>query len=180
MKKLVAVLLISILTVSMSSCSDVYDETIISDVELYDTIWELPERRVSETSMLFPNEIQEEQVERFNCQHTTYRLLGTGWQIELTILFDENTFNVEKDRLSNLCGNSIVCGESTYFDQPAYATVWNWNGCFEYAVINEREKSIGYVYLQLIETEDLSVDPAYVPHPYEMQLDDSRAYSAYL
>ena len=163
----------------MCSCSNVYDETIISNIKLYDTIWTLPERRVSETSSLFPSIIEEETVINFRCKHTTYQLVGTGWQVELTVKYSDNSFYDEVKRLNELCYNSIICGESKYFDIPAYASVWNHICCFEYAVVNEEDKTIGYLYLQLINKDDLEISPLYIPKQYEMDYTDSLAYTIY-
>ena len=179
MKKYGLILLSFILILSLSSCDNVYKETIISDIEEYDEIWTLPERRVSETSVLFPNNVTKEQCLTFYCRHTTFQLLGTGWQISLEIQYDDLQYFSEIDRLNALCDNSPVCGLSEHFDNATYATVWNWNSCFEYAVIDEKEKTICYIYLQLIEKEDLMVNSKYIPKGYEMQLNDSNVYSAY-
>ena len=101
-------LTIFIFIVLMCSCSNVYDETIISDIKLYDTIWTLPERRVSETSILFPSVIEDENVINFRCKHTTYQLVGTGWQVELTVKYSDDSFYDEVKRLNELCHNSII------------------------------------------------------------------------
>ena len=172
-------LTIFIFIVLMCSCSNVYDETIISDIKLYDTIWTLPERRASETSILFPSIIEEEKVINFRCKHTTYQLVGTGWQVELTVKYSDDLFYDEVKRLNELCYNSIICGESKYFDMPAYASVWNHIGCFEYAVVNEEDKTIGYLYLQLIDKDDLEISSPYIPQQYEMDYTDFEAYTIY-
>ena len=179
MKKYILILLSFILALSLSSCSDVFEETIISDIEEYDRIWELPERRVSETSILFPDNVSKEQCLSFNCKHTTYQLLGTGWQVSLEIRYDDPQYFSEIERLNNLCINSPICGVSGYFNNSAYASVWNWNSCFEYAVVDEKEKTVCYIYLQLIEKDSLTIDNKYIPKGYEMQLSNSKSYSVY-
>ena len=179
MKKYVLILISFVLTLGLSSCSDIYEEIIISDIEEYDNIWTLPERRVGETSVMFPNNVNEEQCVTFICKHTTYQLLGTGWQLLLEIRYDDSLYFSEIDRLNNLCGNSPIRGISEYFGNPAYATVWNWNGCFEYAVVDEKEKTVCYIYLQLIEEDNLILDKKYIPEGYEMQLGNFETYSIY-
>ena len=179
MKKYVLILISFILILSLSSCSDIYKETIISDIGEYDTVWTLPERRAGEASVLFPKNVNREQCVTFICKHTTYQLLGTGWQLSLEIRYDDSLYFSEIDRLNNLCGKSPVRGNSEYFGNPAYATVWNWNSCFEYAVIDEKEKTVCYIYLQLIEKDNLILDAKYIPEGYEMHLSNSEAYSVY-
>ena len=179
MRKVVVILFILILCFNLFSCSDVYEEIIISDIKEYDDIWSLPERRVHETSVLFPNSVSEEECVEFICRHTTYLPLGTGWQILLRIKYDDDRFISEINRLNNLCENSPICGYSENFDDYAYATVWNWNSCFEYAIIDEKEKTVSYIYLQLIEKKDLFIEDEYIPKEYEMQLTDSQRHSFY-
>ena len=180
MGKGILIIIISfVLVLSLTSCRDAYEEMIITDIEEYDDIWKLSERRVDETSLLFPKCINEGQYIAFICKHTTYQLIGTGWQVLLEIRYDDSMFFSEVDRLNNLCIDSLVCGYSKYFDNLAYAAVWNWNSCFEYALIDEKEKSICYIYLQLIEKDDLIIDKRYVPKEYEMQLNNSKDYSVY-
>ena len=179
MKKPVLIILCFSLTLSLLSCSGVYEEVIVSDINDYSNMWLLPERRVDEASRLFPDNVTEEQCVAFICKHTTYQLLGTGWQLLLEIRYDDSIYFSEIDRLNNLCGNSPVCGNSEYFDSPTYATVWNWNSCFEYAVVDEKEKTVCYIYLQLIEKDNLIVNKEYIPEGYEMQLSNSKSYSVY-
>ena len=178
MKK-IFILICFILTLSLISCSNVYEEIIISDIKEYDSIWSLSERRVAEGSLLFPNNVTKEQSISFLCKHSTYRWLGTGWQLVLEVKYSDKVFLEEVNRLDNLCIDSPVCGSSEYFENPTYATVWNWNGCFEYAVIDEKEKTICYIYLQLIANNDLTIDERYIFKGYEMQLTDSETYSVY-
>lgn len=183
MRRKLMMIVIFVLSMGLfCSCSDEYEQTVISDIKLYGTIWNLSERRVSETSELFPNsaEIASEEVINFHCKHTTYQMVGTGWQVELAVKYNDDSFYNEVNRLSKLCDSSIICGESKYFDVPAYASVWNHIGCFEYAVVNEKDKTIGYIYLQLVDKDDLEVSSAYIPHSYEMTYSDSQGYTIYL
>ena len=163
----------------MVSCSDVYEEIIILDIGEYNSIWSLPERSVNETSLLFPDEVSEEQCITFTCIHITYQLVGTGWQISLQLKYDDLDFENEINRLRSLSVKSPVKGYSEYFDDLAFAFVWNWNGCFEYAVVDEKEKAICYIYLQLINKSSLTIDERCIPKGYEMQLTDVKAYSIY-
>lgn len=177
MKKCIFVSIIFMLI--LSSCSNVYKEITISNIEQYEDLWTLPERRVDETSLLFPKEIAEEQCVTFHGKHDTYRLLGTGWQVILEMQYDDSAFIAKTERLKKLCENSPVCGISEHFDKPTYASAWNWNSCFEYAVVDEQEKTVCYLYLQLIEPDDLIIDKNYLPKDYEMLSDSSEHYFVY-
>ncbi len=179
MKKCAFIIISLILTLNIVSCSGVYEETIVSNIEEYSSIWSLPERRVGETSLLFPSKINEECTE-FKCIHTTYKWLGTGWQITLALKYDDSlSFGKEIDRLNTLSENSPVHENSDYFDKSAYASVWNWNGCFEYAIVDESEKTVNYIYLQLTDKDELTIDANYIPNGYEIELTDCESYSVY-
>ena len=163
----------------LCSCSQVYDEKVITDKNEYSFIWELPERRADERSELFPESIEDKDVVDFSCRHSTYFPLGTGWQVELCVRYDRETFSAEVERIRNKCVDSTVCGESGFFDAPAYATVWNDKCCYEYALTDEEENTVWYVYLQLIDKDDLKINDSLIPDGYEMELTDSPAYSVY-
>ena len=179
MKKHIAVIAVCILVLMVSACSDVYRETVISDIRDYKAIWTLPERRASEVSVLFPSAVEAEQVTAFYCKHSTYKWLGTGWQVVLSVGYDEAAFSAEQARLRQICDDSVLYGLSAYFDHPAYATVWNWNACFEYAIVNEDDRTVSYVYLQLIQKDDLILDETLIPKQYEMELPNVEEYSVY-
>ena len=133
MKKSILLVISCILILNIISCTnaDVYEEIIISDIEEYDKVWSLPERRADEKCFLFPEQVNEEQCISFRCKHTSYQLLGTGWQLSLEVKYNDDLFLLEKNRLIALCSRSPVCGDSEYFEDFAYATVWNWNSCFD-------------------------------------------------
>lgn len=180
MKKGLAIVLI--LAMLLCSCNDAYCEEIITDIKQYDTIWELPEKRIgtyyNRYSHLFPTTVEEAEVSSFRCIHSTYHIVGTGWQVELILKYDDNKFYDEVNRIKELCVGSPVYGESTYFDLPAYASAWKESDCFEYACVDEENKTIGYIYLQLIREEKLEINSTYIPHPYEYTNSDD-AYSIY-
>lgn len=179
MNKKILIIFVICFTLLACSCDGIYDETVITNIESYDTIWGLPERRIVAESILFPKSVDEQNVLNFKCKHTTYQLLGTGWQIELSLKYDVDEFQIEKARINSVCSDSVVCGNSEYFSHPTYATVWNWNACFEYAVINEEEQTIGYIYLQLINEDDLEISSVYKPDKYEMEIEGKVAFSVY-
>lgn len=180
MKKIASCIFAFVLILSLISCSDVYDEVIITDLKEYDSIWDLPEGYGGIPSVLFPQAVKEEQCLSFFCKHTTYLPLGTGWQFILEIQYDSVSFLEETTRLKKLCADAPIQGPSEYFDSLAYITVWNWNGRFEYAMADEENKTVSYVHLKLVNKEDLVIDEKYVFKGYEKILPDSASYSIYL
>ena len=173
---IVIISLIFIFSINLCSCAD--REIIITNIKEYGNIWSLSERRADEKNLLFPESVLENECEDFICKHTTYGLVGTGWQVFLKIKYDETVFSEEITRLKNLCEKSPVKGESDYFEKSAYASVFNSNGCYEYAVINEADKTICYIYLQLIDKKNLIIDEEYIPKGYELEM-NSYSFSIY-
>ncbi len=179
MKNVLAFALVFVFAFVLSSCNNVYRECVISDEAEYNDMWSLPERRANETSLLFPTEITDEKCMDFFCKHSTYYLVGAGWQTLLTVQYDAVSFLQETERLRKLCEGSPVCGKTEFFDLPSYASVWNWESCFEYAVTDETARTVTYIYLQLIEKTNVDIDERYLPQGYERVLPESPSYSVY-
>lgn len=163
----------------LTSCDNIYEETFISDIQSYNEMWSLSERRAAELSLLFPTVVSKDECIKFNCKHTTYQMVGTGWQVELVVKYEESSFLIENDRLDELCKNSVVRGDSKYFENYVYASVWNWNGCFEYAIVDKENNTVSYIYLQLTDKSELTIDERYIPRSYEMQMSGSPQFSIY-
>ena len=179
MKNTLIFLCIVITLLTTVACNNVYQETIITDVNSLVDIWQLPERRPSDTTILFPSTVNEDECINFYCKHSTYHLVGTGWQVELVVKYDNVDFVKEKTRLVEICKNSVVAGATTYFDYPTYATIWNWNGCFEYAVIDEKNMNISYIYLQLVDKNEITINKKFIPNKYETEMPQTPTYSIY-
>lgn len=179
MKKTLLLTIAAFMLCFVCSCNGAYDETNISDVSEYKQIWNLPERRAGESCELFPKCVDGLEVIDFNCKHTTYHLVGTGWQVELIVKYNADSFSAEKERIKVLCEKSVVCGNTDYFDNPAYATVWNWNSCFEYAVVDDQKLTISYIYLQLADKEKLVIASDIIPNRYDMNMSGIEEYSLY-
>jgi hypothetical protein len=108
-KKSILIIISLILILILSSCNDIYHEIVIEEINEYNDIWSLSERRVGESSALFPESVVEEKCIDFICKHTTYDFLGTGWQVLLEIKFDDDSFLLEKERLMRY---SCACYEN--------------------------------------------------------------------
>ncbi len=169
MKKIFLLVLCIVFVLCITSCSDAVETTLFTDTHNYTGIWKLPERRVSESSELFPKEIDNFDVSKFLCSHKTESLVGTQWQVELVVRYESNIFLNELERIQKLCEKSPVFGNSKYFNTDTYASVWGWNGCFEYAIVDSTEFSITYIYLQLVNKEVI-VDETHLPIDYSMEM----------
>ncbi len=169
MKKAI-ILLLAFLLLCLCGCSDEYEKTVINDVSKYETVWDLPEHRIAEPSKLFPSDISDKKVNEFYCEHITTLPVGTEWQMVLEIAYTAEEYGTELAIIQKLCENSPVCGKTDYFNNTAYATAWNWNGCYEYVVLNEASHTATYLYLQLKNKDDVSIDEALLPKGYDLEM----------
>lgn len=167
-KKIAALALAFLCLFSFSACKN--EKTVLNNPDEYDALWTLGERRVSFSSFLFPTSIVTSDALSFECEHETSFLLGARWQAVLELQYDANGFALEKDKIKALCAGSAVYGESEYFDYEAYASVWNMDGCYEYAIFNSDKNTITYVYLQHKEKKDITLDSSLVAKGYEHQM----------
>lgn len=97
---------------------------------------------------------------RYSCKEGT---LDNSYFIYLSATYTDNAYRTEKERLSNIqctvklpekaVENSIEYSE-TLFDYPAYVAVYNTNMSFEYALTDDENNCIRYVYLKLCEGAD--------------------------
>ncbi len=143
----------------LCGCSDVYEEVILTDPADYGAMWSLQERRIYESELL-PSALEGIQVQSFYCKHTVRLPVGTDWQVLLTIRYTDAQFQQEVERLQLLCAEAEICGETTY------ATAWNWIGCYEYAMVDPDTHTIGYVYLQMVDREEVAFDQTWIPEGY--------------
>lgn len=165
-------LLLAFFILCLCGCSDEYEKTVIDDISKYETVWTLPEHRASENSELFPSNIGDKKVNEFYCEHITALPIGTEWQMILKIEYGDEEYSTELARIQKLCTNSPVYGETDYFNQIAYATVWNWNGCYEYVIVDDVSHTVTYLYLQLKNKEDIFIDNTLLPNGYALEMDD--------
>ncbi len=169
--KRITILQLAFLILCLCGCSDEYEKTVIDDISKYETVWDLPEHGF-DGSKLFPCDIADEKVNEFFCEHITMLPLGTEWQMILEIEYDAEKYSAELERIQKLCENSPVCGETDYFSDTAYATVWNWNGCYEYVVLDEANHTATYVYLKYKKKDDISIDQNLLPNNYALEMSD--------
>ncbi len=171
MKK-ITILLLSLFLLCLCGCSDEYEKTVIEDISKYEIVWTLPEHRIDEGSKLFPGDVADKRVNDFYCEYITSLPVGTEWQMVLEIKFGAEEYNTELTRIQKLCENSPVYGENDYFSNTAYATAWNWNGCYEYVILDDADYTATYLYLQLKNKEDISIDKALLPRGYDLEMGD--------
>ncbi len=168
MKKAFALILALVCCLSLFGCGT--EKTVISDIGEYDSLWTLRDRLASFSSFLFPTSVDEDSVLCFRCEHETSVMYGAKWQVILELEYESETFSFETDKIKALCNGSLVYGENEYFEEDAYASVWNESGIFEYALVNSAEQKITYIYLQRMDKDEINLDEKYIPEEYKMEM----------
>lgn len=138
--------------------------------------WSVPEKYPH--FLIFPEEIpaEAEEVEY-------YYQYESGWdrpmsQIYLSYRLNENAYATEQERLSSLnytdrTGETrSVEYDTTSFGYPAYVTIAGYDFCYEYALLNEKEHTIVYIYAMNTVSDDLQFNDEFLPNYYMENFDD--------
>lgn len=138
--------------------------------------WSVPEKYTR--FLIFPEKIpaEAEEVEY-------YYQYESGWgrpmcQIYLSYRLDDGAYVKEQERLSSLtCTDSTgetrsVEYDTTSFGYPAYVTIAGYDFCYEYALLNEKEHTIVYIYTMNTVSDDLQFNDEFLPNYYMENFDD--------
>ena len=138
--------------------------------------WSEPEKYTH--FLIFPEEIpaEAEEVEY-------YYQYESGWdrpmsQIYLSYRLNENAYATEQERLSSLTYTDrtgeprSVEYDTTSFGYPAYVTIAGYDFCYEYALLNEKEHTIVYIYAMNTVSDDLQFNDEFLPNYYMENFDD--------
>ena len=138
--------------------------------------WSVPEKYTH--FLIFPEEIpaEAEEVEY-------YYQYESGWdrpmsQIYLSYRLNENAYATEQERLSSLNytdrtgENRSVEYDTASFGYPAYVTIAGYDFCYEYALLNEKEHTIVYIYAMNTVSDDLQFNDEFLPNYYMENFDD--------
>ena len=138
--------------------------------------WSVPEKYTH--FLIFPEEIpaEAEEVEY-------YYQYESGWdrpmsQIYLSYRLNENAYATEQERLSSLTytdrtgeTRSVECDRASV-GYPAYVTIAGYDFCYEYALLNEKEHTIVYIYAMNTVSDDLQFNDEFLPNYYMENFDD--------
>ena len=167
-KKYIGILLLVLsVLLAASGCSYVSHKDYYSDLDDYSEIWELTGVRYSykNTSSLFPENIENLSVKNFFCRYDQQLPLGEGMQVLLEIQYtDEDMFIREVEDISSI---SFSCDD--YFPEigfSAYAIRLGADSSSEYALIDEENQTVYYIYLQNIPQKEIEIDHKFLPAGY--------------
>ena len=186
-KSVIIIVLLFGLLVSCSTCS-MGDLIQTTDISYYPEIWDLPERHsgfyvyelygYNSVGLLFPETTDDKTVVHFIFRYLTLLPVGTEYQLELAISYSDTDFEEEVERLKKIGDKCPVIGDTDYFSLPVYATVWNYYGAFEYALVDSSINTIYYLTLQYASKKELVIEEQLIPKGYFGEI-DSPEYSVY-
>lgn len=164
--------------------SDLFEHKTIVDISYYDQMWDNPEKYEGDNeSILFPKSVESLDVTDYLFVYNVH-LLKTEWQVALVVKYDEDNFEKELERIKTVCKNSPVYGETEYFDKPTYASIWDYGTSYEYAIVDEKNSEIAYIYFQHVYTDtyEFKIKEEYIPVKYRDMIDSdeiNHKFSAY-
>lgn len=104
-------------------------------------------------------------------------------QICLETTYEESDFEKEVKRISQISINyngkkNKILNDKENFNAEAYICEYNWNHCYEYALIVPETQQITYVFLQNVNKSEVKFDLDWLPDHYE-EKDNSLIYCIY-
>lgn len=122
--------------------------------------------------LIFPSQIPEKASNSsYYFKKDSSNLFDDDYQIYLMCQYDQQAYNQEVNRLAaikQVCGEEIhyVWKDEKNFSFPAIVAIYNNNHCYEYALLDDINKKIYYIFLQFIYKEDVIFDNSFLPYNY--------------
>lgn len=167
---------------SLTIFGEEYSTTDVTDYGIYNGHIEAESKGRFSHLFIFPEKLSKSaQIEDYY-YYCSNKGLDNSYQIFLEYKLSTEDFKLEKNRLANISSNyknktNEVIYDTTSFDYPAYITVFNHNGTYEYALIDETNKRIICVYTQFRKLKKVGREESYLPTTSSIMGDEG--YSVY-
>lgn len=154
------------------------NEEVVTDAECY-----LDKEKFQGNSGLkvFPDQIDVEGTEKYYYSYQD-KFLDSSAQIYLRCVYSEEEFQKELDRLSQASLSHegevhMLQYNTTNYKAPAYEAIRAADHCYEYALLDESEGIIEYIFLQFTPEKEIVFDQSSLPDGYEK--DEKNPYNIY-
>lgn len=177
MKKIIVILLIICMSFSLVGCA--YRKVTITDPRDYHKIETLPEIRDREALEIFPESIKDKDVDFFYFRWDLGIIGCASVEYQLSVKYNETEFEKEYDRIKNYRGEMVYLEDDgercikeplVYDDEnfclPAYVAVLGHNSTNAYVLVDKENKMMHYMYLCVLEKDDLHINRKYLPNDY--------------
>lgn len=160
------ILVVFLLVILLSGCSYFTAKTYYREVNNYDEIWELTgfHHGYDSKSPLFPDEITNLNVEDFYCRYDERLPLGEGVQIFLKVVYNEDAFLAEQERIAGISTEDKKNFSAVNF--MAYDLKMGDQGCWEYALLDNNQKAVYYIFLYNLAKNEIEFDKSLIPQNY--------------
>lgn len=110
--------------------------------------------------------------------------LDSECQVYLKCNYDKSTYKKEIERLAQIeetyqGKTQKIHYDTENFHQPAFVTVFENDGCYEYALLDEDNLSIVYIFIQWVKEKDIKFPNMYLPHDYKCVVSTEQSFSIY-
>lgn len=156
-----------------------YRKVTITDPQDYHKIETLPEIRDREALEVFPESIEEKDVDYFYFRWDLGLIGCASVEYQLSIKYNETEFKKECDRIKNYRGERVyleddeercvkepLVYDNENFCLPAYVAVLGHNATNAYVLIDEGSNAIHYIYLCIMSKGELHINKDYLPKEY--------------
>lgn len=165
MKKYILICLAMIMCF-LSGCGYPAYKTYYKETADYGEIWELTGFRhgYEDKSPLFPDKIDDLNVTSFQCRYDEQLPLGEGVQILLTVNYNDDSFQTELTRIAD----TALENTENFTDSglTAYVVRLGEDDCWEYALIDEDEKTVHYIFLYSLPAKEIELEKNFLPDNY--------------
>ena len=167
MKKLMTLGLCVLMILSLTACyGDLFGHERYENTDDYPKIFDLSEIRYNEVAFeLFPEIDDHLAVEAFYCEWELGIVGSAKVEILLTVSYPQAEFENELSRIKALGDGGIVY-DTERFELPAYISMLGYMNTNYYALVDETNRTVHYVLLQLINVEDIDIPQEFIPDGY--------------
>jgi len=167
MKRFIASCLCVLMIFSLTACyENLFGHERYEKPDDYPKIFDLSEIRYNEEAFeLFPETDDHLAVEAFYCEWELGIVGSAKVEILLTVNYSQAEFENELSRIKALGDGGIVY-DTERFELPAYISMLGYMNTNYYALVDETNRTVHYVLLQLINTEDIDIPQEFIPDGY--------------
>lgn len=165
-KKFRSILCVFIVCICVSGCQYSAYKKYYTDINEYSTIWSLTGFRhgYDQQSPLFPGAIDDLQIIRFYCRYDEQLPLGEGVQLFIKVMYDEASFAEELQRILTVANRDETNFTSSQWS--AYAVRLGEDGCWEYALADEKLNEVYYCFIYNLPQSEIQAEDAVLPDNY--------------
>ena len=166
-KKFTLLLSLTALLLSFSGC---YHEEITYDNPSDNSkIIDLTEIREKESLEIFPKNIDKNNTDNYYFNWELDFVGSASVEYFCSVKYNKDDYHAEIQRLENFKATNT--DESLHYDEstfcfPAYVAVLGYYDTNAYALVDENEHTIHYIYISLVRKNQLKLDNAYLPDGY--------------